>query len=81
MPENHIVEISEKLGKLSGLLEASLEGQEKINTSVTSLLSKHSGQIDELHGAKNKLWGAAFAISMFGSGLTTAITKFFGGGH
>ena len=81
MSEDHLISISHKLGELTGKLDQALDNQNMVNIKTNQLLEKFGDQIGEVKADKNKIIGAALAISLFGSGVMASVMKFFNGGH
>lgn len=83
--DEHLLDMSAKIGELTGKIDTFIENQTSVNKSLTAVIQKmdekHGGDISDLKASRSKLIGVAIGSGIASSSLMTSIMKFIGGGH
>lgn len=83
--DDHLLEMSAKIGELTGRIDTFIENQSNVNKSLTKVIEKmdekHGGDISDLKSSRSKLIGIAIGSGVASGGLMSSIVKFLGGGH
>lgn len=80
MSEEVLIQMSQQLGELTGVVKTSMASQAETNTALFTMVKDHEERLKSTEALKNKLIGAAALSTVGGTGIAATLLKLFHGG-